>query len=238
MKLHLGVLPKLLQVPEHGFRIHIPLVNPGRHGLHGDLLQAQGDVWNEFPGRHGFGADVLDGHGHRGVPIKGQAPGEHLIENHAGRVDIRPGVNMAASGLLRGNIVHRPQGLLGQGVLGGGHDPGNAKVSHLHTAVPEHHNILGLNIPVNDPPAVGVSQGPDNLRDKIQGLPPVQATFFFLHILLEGNAVDELHDDIVQIIPLADIVHRDDVGVGEHGNCLGLLMEPAAEFRIGGQVPL
>ena len=145
---------------------------------------------------------------------------------------------MAAPGLFGGDIVHRPQSLLGEGGLGGGHDPGDAEIGHLDAAVTEDHDVLGFNVPVDDPPAVGVSQGPDDLGDEVQGLPPIQAALLFLHVLLEGDPVDELHDDIIQVVPLAHVVDGDDVGVGEHGHGLGLLVEAAAKLRVSRQVPL
>ena len=236
VKLHLGILAEFLQVPQHGLGVHIALVDAGGHGLHGDLLQANGNVRHDLAGRHGLGADVLDGHGDGGVPVEGQAAGQHLIEDDTGGVNVGAGVDVAASGLLRGDIVDGAQGLLGHGVLGSRHDAGDAEVSYFDAAVPQDHDVLGLDVPVDDPPAVGVAQGPDDLGDEVEGLPPVQAAVLFLHILFQGNAVDELHDDIVQVIPLAHVVDGNDVGVGEHGNGLGLLVEAAAELGVRGQV--
>ena len=71
-----------------------------------------------------------------------------------------------------------------------------------------------------------------DLGDEVQGLPPVQLAPLLLHILLEGDAVDELHDDIVQLAGAGHVVHRHDVGVGEHGDGLGLVVEAAAELRV------
>ena len=38
----------------------------------------------------------MDGHGHGAVPLEGQPPGEHLIEHHAGGVDVAAGVGAVA----------------------------------------------------------------------------------------------------------------------------------------------
>ena len=181
---------------------------------------------------------MLDGHRHGGVSLEGQTAGEHLIEDHTCRVEIGPGIDVAASGLLRGDIVDGTQGLLGHGGLGRGHDPGDAEVGHLHTAVPEDHDVLGLDVPVDDPPAVGVAQGPDDLGGEVEGLPPGQGAVLLLHILLEGQAVNELHDDVVQVVAVAVIIDGNDIRMGEHGDCPGLLVEAAAEVTVGGQVPL
>ena len=62
---------------------------------------------------------------------------------------------MSALGLLRGDVMDASQGFLRQGVALA-HDPGNAEVHHLDRAVFQHHDVMGLDIPVDDPPAVGV----------------------------------------------------------------------------------
>ena len=62
---------------------------------------------------------------------------------------------MSALGLFRRNVVDAAQRFLCQGVALA-HDPGNAEVHHLDGAVFQHHDVMGLDVPVDDPPAVGV----------------------------------------------------------------------------------
>ena len=236
VKVDVGVLAELLQVGQHLPGIGIAVVRVGGHGFHGDLLQSLGDGGVDLPRREGDGIDVLDGHGHGGVPLKGQPPGDHLIQHHAGGVQIAAGIDVATPGLLRGDIVDGAQGLLGQGAVSAGGHPGDAKVGHLHAAVPQHHHVVGLDVPVDDAPAVGVAQGLHDLGDEVQGLTPVQLTPLFLHILFQGDPVDELHDDVLNVSGAADIIHRHDVGVRQHGHGLGLVVEAAAELGVLGQV--
>ena len=179
---------------------------------------------------------MLDGHRHRGVPLKGQAAGEHLVENHAGGVQIAAGVDVAALGLLRRDVVDGAQGLLGEGAVGRVGEPGDAEVGHLHAPVPENHDVVGLDVPVDDAPAVGVAQGLDDLGDEMEGLPPVELVPLLLHVLLQGDAVDELHDDVLQVRGPAHIIHRHDVGVRQHGHRPGFIVEAAAELLVLGQV--
>ena len=52
------------------------------------------------------------------------------------------------------------------------------------------------------------------------------------HILLERNAFQQLHDNILQIIGMADVVHRNDIRVRQHSDGLRLRLKPALELRI------
>ena len=177
---------------------------------------------------------MLDGHGHGAVALEGQAAGEHLIQHHTGGVDVGAGVDTVAPRLLRGNIVHGAQRLLGQRLPGVGQTR-NAEIGHLHAAVPQHHDVLGLDIPVDDAPAVGVAQSAHDLGDEVQRLPPVHAPAA-LHVLLQGNAVDQLHDDILPVRVGGYVVDRHDVGVAQLGDRLGFVVEPAAEVGVVRQI--
>ncbi len=97
---------------------------------------------------------------------------------------------------------------------------------------------MGLDVPVNDAPAVGVGEGLHNLGDEVQRLPPGELAAPLLHILLEGDAVNELHDDIIQLLRAGHVIDRHNVGVGEHRYSLGLIVEPAAELCVLGQILL
>lgn len=88
---------------------------------------------------------------------------------------------------------------------------------------------------MDDTTAVGVAEAPHDLGDEVQRLPPVQLAPLF-HILLEGDAVDQLHDDIFHIAAPGHIVHRYDVGVRQLGNSLRLRVEPAAELLVLRQI--
>ena len=74
------------------------------------------------------------------------------------------------------------QGLFCQGVAFA-HDPGNAKVHDFDAAVFQHHDVVGLDVPVDDAPAVGVFQAPGDLHGEMQRLFPIENALD-LHILL------------------------------------------------------
>ena len=132
--------------------------------------------------------------------------------------------------------MHRAQGILGHSlcvVL----QAGNAEIGHLHAAVSQDHDILGLDVPVNDPAAVGVLQGAHDLNDEVQGLPPIHFTPAG-HILLQGNAVDELHDNVLCVTAGGDIINGHDIGVGKLCHSLALIPEAAAYLLIFSHISL
>ena len=130
--------------------------------------------------------------------------------------------------------MHAAQCLLGQGVAGVG-KAGDAEVGHLHAAVPQHHNVLGLDVPVDNAPAVGVGEAVGNLQDEVQRLPPVHLTPA-LHILFQRDAVNQLHHNVFNALKGGHVVHGDDIGMAELGHRQGLVPEPAAELGVFRQV--
>ena len=107
----------------------------------------------------------------------------------------------------------------------------NAEVPHLDGAVPEQHNVLGLDVPVDNAPLMGVGKGLCDLLGKMQRFLPGKHAAA-VHILLEGDAVDQFHDYVFDVITVAHIVYGDDIRVGKHGNSLGFGAETPAEFLV------
>ena len=179
---------------------------------------------------------MLDGHGHGGVTFKGKPARQHLVQHHAGGIDVGAGVDTVAPRLLGGNIMDGAQRLLRQGLAGVG-QTGDAEIGHLYAAVPQHHDILWLDVPVDNAPAVGMAEAAHDLGDEMQRLSPVHAAPPF-HILLQGDPVDQLHDDILRLTAGRDIVHRDDIGMGQLCHSPGLVPEAAAEIGVVRQIAL
>ena len=81
--------------------------------------------------------------------------------------------------------------------------------------------------------AVSVLQSPGDLGGKdrhLLGRKLAPAA----EIILQGDAVDELHDDVFDVPRPGNVIDIDDVGVGEHGDGLGLVVKLAAELLVGG----
>ena len=81
-------------------------------------------------------------------------------------------------------------------VLGPG-DAGDAKVHHPQLAVVQQHDVLGLDVPVDDAVAVGVVEGAEDLGDEVDGLPAGYFAAPLVEVLPEGHALHALHDDIL-----------------------------------------
>ena len=88
-----------------------------------------------------------------------------------------------------------------------------------------------------DPTAVGVLQSLGNLGGKMKRLPPTEASPL-LHILFEGQTVDQLHHNIVRIVGVVHIVNRHNIRMGDHGYRLALRMETPPEIFIPAQLLL
>ena len=81
-------------------------------------------------------------------------------------------------------------------VLGPG-DAGDAKVHHPQLAVVQQHDVLGLDVPVDDAVAVGVVEGAEDLGDEVDGLPAGDLAAPLVEVLPEGHALHALHHDIL-----------------------------------------
>ena len=167
-----------------------------------------------------------------GLSVKGNRTGQHLIKQYAHRIDVALGVGFLSAGLLGTDVVHRPDGpvLHSPDILSG--KPGDAEIHYLDGAIPHQHDVLGLDVPMHHTVLMGMLQGPQNLSDKMDGILPPQLTLV-ADILIQGDAIDIFHDDILISAGKVHIKHLDDVGVVQHGNDLGLVSEPADKLVVG-----
>ena len=198
--------------------------------MHRDLLQPDRDRRIELTRRNGLRVDVLDGDGDRRIAVKGRPSGQHLIHHNTERIKIRPCIHMRALGLLRRNVVYRAERLARKRALSRRHLR-NAEVCDLDAAILEHHDVVRLDVTVDNAAAVRVLERLCDLRGKMQRLAPVEH-LLLLHILLERDAVDQLHNDIVHILGMGHVIDAHDVWMGHHGDGLRLGMEAAAELLV------
>ena len=218
---------------QHFGRGGIAIVRVDLHGVHGDLLDAAGDPLDQLAGRRCAAVDVLDGHGHRRFAVVGCTAGQHLIHDDAEGIQVAAAVHMAALGLLRGDIVYGAERLARQRVLRGA-DAGNAEVRNLDAPVLQDHDVVRLDVAVDDAAAVCMLQRLGDLHGEMQRLAPVEPALLF-QILLERDALDQFHDNIVHIAGAGNIIHTDDIRVRQHRDRLRLGMETSAELLIAGE---
>ena len=203
VEVDLGILAELLKVCEHFIRRGVALLQIGGHRLHADELKRFGHVGIDLARRERHGGKVLDGDGNGVVALERESPRQHFVEHDARGVDVRARVRAVAPRLLGRHVVHRAERLLRERVGGVG-EAGDAEVSDLDAAVAKHHDVLRLDVAVDDAARMRVRERLHDLRDEVQRLTPVELAALF-HILLERDAVDELHDDILRLAA-ADVV--------------------------------
>ena len=91
---------------------------------------------------------------------------------------------------------------------------------------------MGLDIPVNNAAAMGVLQAPWQICMEKCSVSRQLRTPFFSIYCLQRDAVDQLHDNVVDVAGGGDVVHADDIRMREHRDGLGLRLEAAAEFLV------
>ena len=175
-------------------------------------------------------------HGHRyGVrAVEGQLARGGLVQHDAQRVDVAGGREILALGLLRRDVVGGAQHS-GRFVVHGVLRPGDAEVHHLHVAVGLHHDVLRLDVAVDDVLVVGDGEGLAHLGADFGGLALVDGAALLDGGLQVGPA-HELHDDVVGVVVLAPVVHVHDVGALQVCGSGGLLAEALGEIGVGGEL--
>ncbi len=173
----------------------------------------------------------------RGETADGQLAGEHLVEDHAQGIDVGTVVDLQwVLDLLGGHVLRRAHDLSRAGerqvVRFLAHQLGDAEVGDLHLAAPVEQDVLGLDVSMDDAHVVGILQGVADLRDDGQRLRGRQLAV--VQQTAEVYPVDELHEEVVEPVGLAEVVYRHDVRMGEHGHRPRLPGEPFGE----GGVPI
>ena len=197
------------------------------HGLHDDALKARVDVGVEVGGQRRLLVDLLHGDADGVGTVEGELARRGLEEHHAKRVDVACGGELLALRLLGRDVVRRSEngGRLGVHRVLCARD---AEVHHLHVAVGLDHDVLRLDVAVDDVLVMGDGKRLAHLRADFGDLALVERTS--LHDAgLEVGAADVLHDDEVRAVVLAPVVNVHDVGALQVGGRRGLLAEALRE---------
>ena len=109
----------------------------------------------------------------------------------------------------------------------------DAKIHHLDVAVGQHHDVLRLDVAVDDLVLVCDRKRRADLRADLRDLFGVEGAVA-LDAALEVGTAQILHDDVIGVAVLAPIVDAYDIGGGEAGCCLGLLLKTRGEGGVAG----
>ncbi len=155
----------------------------------------------------------------RVIAVERLLSAEHLIHHSADRVDIALSVCNVASCLLRADIVNASDSLIGSSSSLFTGELCDAEVHDLDSAVAEHHYILRLYITVNYALIMSVLERTEYLYHKVYSILPCK-DFFLLDVFFKGNAVDVLHNDILELFRESHIVYLNDIRMREYCNSL------------------
>ena len=111
---------------------------------------------------------------------------------------------------------------------------GQAEVQDLHPPVPGDEQVLGLQVPVDDPLLVGRGQTVCDLDRVVHGFARGQGGV--AHHLPQRHAIQQLEHDVGVAFVTAGVEDRDEVGVVEGAGGLRLLFEPAEPVGVGQRV--
>jgi hypothetical protein len=160
--------------------------------------------------------------------------GTEPVERRAESIDVGLWANVhLAPDLLRGDVERsseRPARLGFRRFLVAQRS-GQAEIGQFCDAVMRQHDVLGLDVAMNEPAFVGVPQGGCDLPGDGDGFP-------FTKPLVRGDpvvdrfAIHVLHDEIVMLPGVADVIGRHDVRIVQLRSRTALLLEPCDEVRV------
>ncbi|MEZ4453185.1 MAG: hypothetical protein R3B09_27230 [Nannocystaceae bacterium] len=183
-------------------------------------------------------------------PAKGRAPWRPSPEGHAVGEDVgrraqdsprncfgpcTPGPDQRAGDR---HLDREERLAAGQEVVGGrrvGAEAGEAEVHHPHPPLVVDHQVVRLDVAVDQADRVGRREAAAGLGHDLEDLAPAPGAL--REPGAEGAAVDELHRHPDLVAVDADVVDRDDRGVAELGQRLGLADEAGPRVLLGGHRP-
>lgn len=176
----------------------------------------------------------------RGAAGERRTPGEQLVEEDAGAVDVDGGGLRAALGGLRGHVGRGADELVGAGEPRRVGEAGDAEVGEervqLAAGLAEQH-VGRLEVAVDD--AVGVAGGErvGDLRGQQAGGDRGERSVL-PQVAVEVGAVDQVHDEGEQVALHDEVADPDDVRVGEAEQDGTLAQEAHHDVRVARQLLL
>ena len=179
--------------------------------------------------------DVAQHHRHRRLGVvEGRRAGEQLVGDAADRVEVRPRTDVARHRLLGRHVGGRPDRR-----AGGGHVRararllrrlGDPEVGDLDAAVVGHHQVLGLEVAVDDRALLGRAEPGEDAVEHAADLRRRHRA----DVRPQRPALHPLHRDVRGALVLEVVEHGDDVGVRQRAGEPRLAHEAAGDRRLGG----
>ena len=154
--------------------------------------------------------------------------GETLVEDRPEGIDVRTAVERPGGDLLGAEVGHRPdeRSRLREPVLGGGereaevHDAG----SDAAPVLARRHDVLGLDVPVDDAAGVAVVEALGNLDADVENVPETERPV--AEEMPEVRPRQHGHDEEESPLVPAEVVDRNDGRVVHLRDDLGFPLEP------------
>ncbi len=178
-----------------------------------------------------------DGVDRRGLArsLERPPPGQHLVEHHAQRPEVRAGVELVTPRLLGRHVGRRPHGRARAGNGRRARELGQAEVEDLHQTVARDHQVGRLDVPVDDPLAVRLGQPARHLLSHLRGL--LHGERPALQPAAECFAVVAGHGEVEPAVgSLPQLQDGAQVRVVERRGRLGLLDEPGLGLGVARQL--
>ena len=217
------------QLAQHAADL-VAVLGPGRgrfgHAGEDDVLGLHVDEGGEEAGRLGLGVHDLVEHG-LGVAGEGELAGEGLEHHDPERIDVGGGRTRRVQDRLGrqiGESADDDVGLRHARVLG---PEGDAEIHQLRApllALARDHDVLGLDVAMDDPALVRVVESLGHLRADIENLVGLER-LFLLH-RAKRLPLDVGHDEEQVPLVVGEVVDRNDAGVVEFRDGAGLALEP------------
>ena len=160
--------------------------------------------------------------------MEGRLAGERLVEHAAERIDVGARVHLPALDLLGCAVLDRSDKGAGTRCPGRGELLDRAEVRQVRAVVRADEDVRRLDVAVNEPARMGgVQRGRDLAGDRERA--PHGQPALLGDQRLQVGPLDAGHRDPEEVVVLARVVDRDDVGVVERGREPRLAQEAVAE---------